>query len=113
MANRWWDARARLAGACNRDTWHGEDRVGGYAHWRCGRPRRHEGRHRFVNYVWSDGVSPVFEPVELAEAEPFASVTRKRYSIDSLGRERARRRVYERSLEARLAKRWPSGGPRF
>lgn len=115
-ANRWWDARARLLGACNADTWHGGDRVGGYAHWRCGRPRGHGGRHRFVNSVWSDGAPPVFDPVEPGEtghAAPFAFVTRRRYMIDTLRRARARRRTYERALEARMAKRWPSGGPRF
>ena len=52
--NRWYDLRATLAGYCNHRPYSpipGEG--GGYAHWRCSLPRRHEGMHRSRNYVWS------------------------------------------------------------
>jgi hypothetical protein len=74
MQNRYMDARARFAGACNADTWTGEGHTGyagGYSHWRCGKKRGHFGNgvmvyrdgdyvdggtygpHRFNNYIWN------------------------------------------------------------
>jgi hypothetical protein len=74
ISNRWQDFKARLAGACNADTWTGEGfsgYAGGYSHWRCGKPRSHRrrikqvnplrnpidgatyGPHRFINYTWT------------------------------------------------------------
>lgn len=38
--------------------------TGGYSHWYCGLPRRHDGPHRYVNYTW-DG-----DPEHRVEYDP-------------------------------------------
>lgn len=38
---------------------------GGYSHWHCGLKRRHDGPHRFHNYVWDPAQERVeYEPVD-------------------------------------------------
>lgn len=62
--NRWYDMRAILAGYCNHRPYSvigGQG--GGYAHWRCGLRRHHEGMHRARNYVWSDDGRTTYLPV--------------------------------------------------
>jgi hypothetical protein len=59
---RWLPTRSELAvarydlglwlrGTCAFKPWDPDERGGGYAHWRCQRPRGHAGLHRFRNYT--------------------------------------------------------------
>jgi hypothetical protein len=43
-----------------------DEDAGGYRHWRCGRRRGHDGKHRFINYTWGGPG----ERVEYAPVEP-------------------------------------------
>lgn len=39
---------------------------GGYDHWHCGLPRRHEGPHRFHNYTWDPaGAAVQYAPTDV------------------------------------------------
>lgn len=69
--NRWWDARAQVAGYCNHCPWSpvpGEG--GGYNHWRCALDQGHEGLHRARNYVWSEDGRTDYVPVPIGQPMP-------------------------------------------
>lgn len=105
LDNRFQDARARLSGACNADTWTGigtSGYAGGYSHWRCGKARGHKGFHRFESYIWSgkpgglvayDPISPYTDRPRIL---PFAKQAKGRRSI--VTRRRARRIALLREL---------------
>jgi len=115
--NRWWDLRARLAGACNADTWdEARGRYIGYAHWRCGRARGHAVPHRFVNSTWMNGDDRTrYDPIPVrgrAEhvaavyaAVPFRHLTGHRHLIAPLARQRRIDRDADAALARRLAER--------
>jgi hypothetical protein len=54
--NRWYDLLAIAHGYCNRRSRTDDTPAGGggYTHWRCALRRRHNGMHRYGNYVWTD-----------------------------------------------------------
>jgi hypothetical protein len=60
------DARSRLLGYCNHKPWRGDlnDGGGGYAPWRCGYKRGHDGLHRSNNYVWDDDGATSYVPID-------------------------------------------------
>lgn len=106
--NRFQDARARLAGACNADTWIGlppNGYAGGYSHWRCGKPWGHPGRHRFNNYTWSGlpAARTEYNPLPIHQSLPFAKLAGGRRCAEKRGRARKRERWNQERLEERLA----------
>ncbi|MFE2164845.1 hypothetical protein ACFXB3_07195 [Streptomyces sp. NPDC059447] len=88
--NRWWDARAILAGYCNdRATKTGIPGEGGqWIHWRCALRRGHDGAHRARNYVWDQDGKTLFLPVDNCPAQPWD------------------RHLAHTMRQARLVKRW-------
>jgi hypothetical protein len=111
--NRILDLRARLAGACNADTWDEATShyVGGYPHWRCGKRRGHPMPHRFVNTVWIPGQRTRYEPLpvrglaehraDLDQEVPFNRLTTFRHNVMPL----RRRRAYDRMVRDLTARR--------
>jgi hypothetical protein len=106
LDNRWQDARAVLAGACNVSTWDGRGYSGGYSHWRCGKARRHTDGHRFNNYVWDGpGSRPRYDPVPIRNADntdwfdartvtPFMRHASGRRAVGRRSRDRSQAREY-------------------
>lgn len=99
--NRWWDARAVLAGYCN-------DRAvkvgipgetGGYVHWRCSLKRNHDGKHRYRNCVW-DGTGRVeHDPVGMSAGQPW-----ERAATPTIRQARNRHRWHEEQSAAARAR---------
>lgn len=56
------DLNARRVGLCNDAPWPDH---GGYNHWRCKRLRRHDGKHRFNSYTWTDDTEVEYAPQDL------------------------------------------------
>lgn len=120
LDNRWMDARAVLAGACNASTWNEErgDYDGGYSHWRCGKRRGHadtaermDGAHRFHNYTWEGpGHKVEYAPLPTRNEDntdwydtsavlPFRKHSDGRRAVDSRRRSRIRYRASQKYLE--------------
>jgi hypothetical protein len=62
--NRWHDLLAVLVGYCNDQPQKTgiPGQGGGYRNWRCALKRRHDGMHRFGNYVWTDDGTVTYLP---------------------------------------------------
>jgi hypothetical protein len=131
LENRYRDARAYLAGACNATTWDPakRDYQGGYSHWRCGKRRGHHlevprgvtletgdyGPHRFANYIWEGpGHRVEYAPLPICNADnsgwfdsrtviPFYKQAQNRRITDTRRRSRQRARAYEETTEIRRA----------
>lgn len=72
--NRVLDTLAVLMGYCNdRSVNSGAPGDGGgYLHWRCALRRRHDGLHRYRNYVWNGRREVEYAPVDCAPpSQPF------------------------------------------
>lgn len=121
LDNRYQDARARLAGACNADLWTGVPPLGyagGYSHWRCGKARGHADEHRFNNYTWSGllGDRTVFDPLPIRNADntaffdarvvtPFMKLADGRRAVTTRRRSRLQARWAEEARVRRMAER--------
>ena len=76
------DLRGWLGGWCHACPWNVErGGSGGYVHWRCRRPRGHDGLHRFNSYIWAPNGMVSYEPLPVLgydhpPAEPESPFTR-------------------------------------
>lgn len=70
--NRWHDLLAVLTGYCNdRSTKTSVPGEGGYTHWRCDLRRRHDGLHRYRNYVWDQEGQTEYAPLQSCPSQPW------------------------------------------
>lgn len=100
--NRLLDLWAVLRGYCNHCPWNVPGEGGGYAFWRCGRERGHEGLHRSVNYVWGNDGRTSYVPAPhgsgKGDQQPW-----DRHPIHSLKQERRMNEWHEaRRAERRM-----------
>lgn len=118
LDNRWQDARAVMAGACNASLWTGvppNGYAGGYSHWRCGKahghtdmPHRMNRVHRFGNYTWTGEPHdrPMYDPLPIRNKDntgwfdvwtvlPFRTLSEGRRPVERRSRARLRARWAE------------------
>lgn len=96
---------------------HLEEGDGGYTHWRCGRPRGHEGAHRFGNYIWPSPFGPQLRTIHI-EDESLAAFRERleltavglRYPDRDMTPNRAQRRARKRYTDAMVRRYHLRGG---
>lgn len=96
--NRYYDARAVLAGYCNHRP---APDSGGYSHWRCALPRHRWGRHRFNNYTWADAGRVNFDPIPVRGPTRMPAQPWNRSSTSTMRQTRQHRREKARAFAAR------------